>query len=123
MKKAIKELGLDLALAPLIIGALLLLSVLFIKFAGPSEFMGIDNPPSTYGIYFKTGLIAGILISLIGLVTVDMTYEKRMEEDTEEEEKEEETEEFEDLESLVEEEDAEEEAEGPEEETEEEDQE
>ncbi len=55
----------------LILGILIMLAVLAIKFTASGEtdeFMGITNPEGVYGEYFMSGMVVGLVVLIIGAV-------------------------------------------------------
>lgn len=69
-----------------ILGILIIIAVIGIKFMGGDEFMGIGNPEGTYGMYFWLGLIIGMIVLLIGAAMSMRKEEKVTEEEAFEEE-------------------------------------
>ncbi len=64
-----EEKGASSGAAIAILGLLIIIAVLAIKFTaeGPTdEFMGITNPEGVYGMYFWSGIGIGIIVMIIG---------------------------------------------------------
>ncbi len=76
--------GLGLALIPLVLGILLTIGTIGIKFSGIDPFLGIENPSGVYGEYFLSGVGVGLVILVIGVAMSAMS-KKRVEEPFEEE--------------------------------------
>lgn len=62
-----EEEGFNLSLIPLVIGVLLTLTTVGIKFSGMDPFMGIENPSGVYGHLFLSGVAVGLIIFVIGV--------------------------------------------------------
>jgi len=87
-----EENGMNKGWAVAVIGILIIIAVLAIKFSstGPTdEFMGITNPEGTYGEYFMAGVGIGVIVMIIGGVMATMTGKAVEEEEEFEEELEE----------------------------------
>ncbi len=87
------------------LGLLIIIGILVIKFVridAFDPFLGIENPEGTYGMYFITGIVIGIVVMLIGGAMSAM--KKEPEEEIEEELDEELEEELTELEEEIEEE-------------------
>lgn len=85
-----------------VIGILIIIAMLVIKFSSTSatdEFMGVTNPEGIYGMYFLSGIVIGIIVMIIG-GAMSMRKEEGLTEEEEEGE--------EDLEEMLEEEEEEE---------------
>lgn len=93
-----EESGFNLSFIPLILGILITLGTVAIKFSGLDPFMGIENPSGVYGYLFLSGVAVGIIIFVIGIAMSvmskkEVTYEVGEEEVELIEEEEEEVEE------------------------------
>ncbi|MEF8875017.1 MAG: hypothetical protein V5A88_10200 [Candidatus Thermoplasmatota archaeon] len=61
--------GMNKGWAVAVIGILIIIAVLAIKFSSGSptdEFMGITNPDTTYGRYFQASMGIGVIMMIIG---------------------------------------------------------
>ncbi|MEF8832836.1 MAG: hypothetical protein V5A66_04880 [Candidatus Thermoplasmatota archaeon] len=64
-----------------VLGILMIIGLMVIKFFGPRPFVGIENPEGKYGMYFWSGMVIGIIVLIIG-----GAMSMRKEEETSEEE-------------------------------------
>lgn len=68
-----EESGFNLSSAPLILGILVTLGTVGIKFSGEDPFMGIENPSGVYGHLFLSGVAIGLIIFVIGIAMTVMS--------------------------------------------------
>jgi len=90
--------GFNLSFVPLILGILITLGTVGIKFSGIDPFIGIENPSGVYGHLFLSGVVVGLIIFVIGLAMTVMSKKQVKPEIAEEE-----VEPFEEEEEMVEE--------------------
>ncbi len=77
--------GASAGMAVAVLGILMIIGLLVLKFAGPESIMGIDNPQGTYGSYFLGGLAVSVIVMIIGGMMAGGTKEEPTEEEYEEE--------------------------------------